>query len=192
MKNYSDSDIISMMQSGDSGSQDRAFRFLYQQYYGLIESLVVRNSGRSEEVKDIFHDGLIVFFNKAKRSDFSLTSSLKTYLYAVCRNLWLLKLKRQKREVVLEDTHEHIQIEQSHFQTLVQTERKELVQQFLGQLGEECRQILELYYYRKLKMVQIQQSLGLVSEQVVKNKKGKCLRRLRENLGSTYHRGLLS
>ncbi|MEM9916822.1 MAG: sigma-70 family RNA polymerase sigma factor [Bacteroidota bacterium] len=188
MKKYSDSDIISMLQSGDRALQDAAFRHLYHCYFGLIESLIVRNSGQAHEVKDVFHDGLIVLFNKVKTADFSLSSTLKTYLYAICRNLWLLKLKKQKREVVLEDTHERMQVEESHFQTLVETERKALVRSMIESLGRECQQILELYYYRRLKMVQIQQTLGLVSEQVVKNKKGKCLRKLRENVAPAYRR----
>lgn len=180
--NLEDQQLLEALQSGDATQQEQVFRQLYRQYYGLIESMVLRNTGQKADVKDIFQDALIVFFNKAKHRDFRLTSTIKTYLFAVCRNLWLAKLRKVNRELPLEEQSLDIPIEADSLQTLEMTERKSLIRQLLQQLGAECQQILELYYFRKMRIVQIQQQLHLASEQVVKNKKGKCLKRVRQSV----------
>ena len=177
-----DEQIIAAFQSGEKLRQEHAFRYLYRQYFGLVESMVLKNSGQANDVADLFQDTLIVFFNKVKQADFQLTSTLKTYLFAISRNLWLMKLKKSKREVQLDDGFMELPAEESVFQTLEMTEQKTLIRQLIAQLGEECQKILELYYFRKMRMAQIRLSLHLSSEQVAKNKKSKCLKQVRKSV----------
>ena len=179
---FSENEIMAALQSGDASSQEKAFRYLYRQYYGLVESLVVTNSGAREDAADIFHDGLIVLFNQVKQGSFQLKSTLKTYLYSICRNLWLMKLRRGKKETRLEEKHESLQIAEDHFQTLEMTEKKNLIVQLLQELNEDCRKILELFYFRKMKMEQIRQMLNLANEQVAKNKKSRCMKSIRSKV----------
>ncbi|MCB0617191.1 MAG: sigma-70 family RNA polymerase sigma factor [Saprospiraceae bacterium] len=188
MKDSSDQTILEHLRSGDPLRQDEAFRHLYREYFGLVENLVRNNSGDPGEARDVFQDAVIVLFNKAKAADFRLTSSLKTFLYSICRNLWLMELRKRKRTTTLEDRHEFIPVEESIFQTLVQTEEKNLLVRLLQNLGEDCQRILELFYYQRMRMVQIQQAMSLSSEQVAKNKKHKCLQRLRSMVAE--HPGL--
>ncbi len=179
---------LQRLQSGDARQQDEAFRLLYRQYYGLVESLVVTNNGTPEQAKDIFQDGIIVLFNKVKNEDFVLSSSLKSYLFAICRNLWLMKLRTAGREPSLESHHEHIPLDDNLFDTLVVTEKKLLIAELLGKVGEDCRQILGLFYYQKTPMAKIMEVFGLGSEQAAKNKKSQCLKKLRELvLGSPFY-----
>ena len=182
MNELEDNELISLFQSGETAKQERAFRYFYRQYFGLIESLIVSNSGQKEEVADIFHDALIVLFNKAKHPDFSINSSVKTYFYSICRNLWLMKLRRSKRNIALQDQHEQIEIDDNQLKTLEMNERKTLLLSLLEEMGEECQRILELFYFQKMKIKQIQKELNLVSEQVTKNKKGKCLKKIRTKI----------
>lgn len=183
MQNYlEDQQLITALQSGDTNRQETVFRQIYRQYYGLVESMVLKNSGQINDVADLFHDTMIVFFNKAKQPDFQLSSTIKTYIFAISRNLWLMKLKKNKKEIQVETAQMESPIEEEFYKTLELTERKKLIRQLIGQLGEECQKILELYYFRKMRMVQIQKSLALTSEQVAKNKKSKCLKRIRKSV----------
>lgn len=179
MGHLTDDEILSHFQSGSPALQEAAFRQIYREYYGMVESLVVKNNGSPELAKDVFQDGLIVFFNKAKLGDLRLTSSLKTYLYSICRNLWLMQLRRSKREVAIEDAPAHVPIEMDFFQTLVVDEKQKIIVQLLEKMGEECQKILELFYYRHMNMVKIMEAFGLGSEQAAKNKKSQCLKKLR-------------
>lgn len=175
----SDSAIIEALKSGEGARQEYAFRYLYRNYFGLIESLIVSNTGHQEDAADIFHDGLIVLFNRIKKGDFQLKSTIKTYLYSICRNLWLMKLRRGKRETSLEDQHERMHIQEDHFKTLERNERKDLIVKLLKEINEDCRKILELFYFRKMKMNDIRSVLSMASEQVAKNKKSRCMKAIR-------------
>ena len=60
----------------------------------------------------------------------------------------------------------------------------------MDELGETCKKILLLYYYENQSMKEILTSLNYENEQVVRNKKYKCLKRLEELLASNkslYH-----
>ncbi len=138
------------------------------------------NSGTLEQAKDVFQDGIIVLFNRVRWGDFLLTGTLKGYLYTICRNLWLMKLRTAGREPTLESHHERIPLEDDLFKSLESTERQRLIAGLLGKLGEDCHHIFDLFYYQKLSMSKIMDAFGLGSEQAAKNKKAQCLGKLRE------------
>ena len=150
MQHLPDSEIIELLQSGEPALQENAFRYLYRQFFGLVESLVVQNNGAPEDVKDVFQDGLIVLFNNAKKEGFTLSSTLKTYLYAICRNIWLMKLRKTKHETPLQDQHKYIPVDGNIFDTLLTNERKQLVADLLSNLGADCRRLIELFYFNKM------------------------------------------
>src|SRR4051794_2906221 len=59
-----------------------------------------------ELLKDIYHDALIVLFEKARPGAFRLTCSLQTYLNSVCRNQLLNVLRRDARTKPLNEGSE--------------------------------------------------------------------------------------
>jgi len=64
-----------------------AYHLLYTFYYPAIESFTKRNNGTSSDAEDIFQETIIVLLDKVPRKDFILTSSIKTYIFAVASNL---------------------------------------------------------------------------------------------------------
>lgn len=193
MKTLDDQSIVNYLQSGDPEQQEAALRFVYRQYYGLVESLVVTNSGKKEDVPDLFQEVVIVLFNQIKQPDFTLRYTLKAFIYAIAKNLWLMNLRRQKHQPLqLDESIANIMLDESYFKTLESNEKKELIKSLILQLGEECQRIIHLFYYRKMRMAQIKEVMTLASEQVAKNKKSKCLGRLRKNvLESAYYQEAL-
>ncbi|MFT4760398.1 MAG: RNA polymerase sigma factor (sigma-70 family) [Paraglaciecola sp.] len=180
MNQLSDHQIVEFLQSGNSQAQNTAMRQLYKDYYRMIAKLVLDNSGSDDSVKEIFQNGIIVFFNKVKQSDFELNSTCKTFLYAICKNLWLSELRKNKRQTPLQTQHQEIASEENIAVSLEVTEQQQLLLQLLEKTGDECKKILLRYYYYRLRIKQIQEELNLTSEQVVKNKKGKCIAKLRK------------
>lgn len=176
-----DEDILHHLQSDRGSMQDRGFSALYQQYYGMIEQLVLRNNGAVDDAADIFQDGLVALFHKVRSVDFQLTASLKTFLYAICRNLWLMKLRKRKRETPITEVHqETVGLDAEALQLLEDNDRNQLVAAGLSQLGEDCQRVLQLYYFEKCRMKNIAEQMGYSGEQVAKNKKSRCMRKLRE------------
>ena len=172
MSQLTDQQLIAYIQSGDSKQQDIALRQLYRLHYLSVVKLVLDNNGTKEDATEIFQSGMIIFFNKAKQPAFELTSTSKTYLYAICKNIWYESLRKRKRNAPLEATYENIASNENISADLELNERSQLLLHLVEQLGSECQQILVRFYYYRQKIRQIQEELGQTSEQVVKNKKG--------------------
>jgi DNA-directed RNA polymerase specialized sigma subunit len=83
------------------------------------------------------------------------------------------------REEKYERGQERTEMDVSHF--IADRESKEQVMSLVGQLGETCKKILLMFYYNNLSIKEILESLDYENEQVVRNKKYKCLKQL-ENM----------
>lgn len=173
----SETDLLNALKRGESA----AFRQLYTAHYGMIRFFVIQNSGREEEAADLFQDALVVLYEKLNSETFVLTASLKTFLYSVCRNLWLKKLSKD-RTVPLTDFEPAD--EAFDFSEAEEDENKKaLLRRSVAQLGESCRRLLLLFYYFKKSMQEISTELGYTNADNAKNQKYKCLQRLK----TIYH-----
>lgn len=180
MKEIRDAILLDWIISGDNKRRDAAFEHIYKKYYPSVEGHVLRNQGTLEEVKDLFQDAVIVFYNQVLRGNFKRESSIKTYLFAICKNLWLKRLSKKKVKTDLENLNEQSDEQMGIDEMLIGNEEEQLIAQLVEQLGLSCQKLLTLFYYDKLSMKQIQKTLGLTSVQVAKNKKLKCMKKLRE------------
>lgn len=185
MRELSNKEIVHLIQSGIPKEEEVVFRYFYRSYYGIIENLILNNSGNISDVPDIFQDSILVFYHSVKKNKFQANSTVKTYFYSICNNLWKKELKQKKREVTFSKLEiEPIQLDDSIFETLESTEKRNLIIQLLEGIGKQCQELLEAFYFRKMKIKDIQLLLNYSSEQVLKNKKGKCMKTLREKVVS--------
>jgi len=180
MSELDDKELMALLKSSNSSENDKGFRYMYKEYHGMIQNVVSNNSGDRQEGEDIFQDGLIVLFNQAKKPDFELRCTIKTYLYSICRNLWLKKLRKSSRIVELTDSvKQFVTVDESQLKTLEVNEEKEIVASYLDQLSEGCQGILKYFYFEKKKMTEIAELMGLANEQGAKNKKSMCMKKLK-------------
>ncbi len=185
MAKFTDEEMALGLKSGTKLERHRIFEQLYEESLGPIKHLILKNSGSEEAAKDIFQDAIIVLNNKLKQPDFTLTSSIKTYLYSVARFLWMNQLKKNKREAPLLDDYQFIPIEAKALVTLEQDEKSEALQGIINQLGKDCKVVLNAYYFERLRMKEIAKQMKLANEQVARNKKSKCLAQLRKLAGNS-------
>ncbi len=61
----------------------------------MIRHLVTRTGGNSEDVKDIFQEGLMILIEKTDDRNFALTCRFKTFLYCICKHLWDSVIEQQ-------------------------------------------------------------------------------------------------
>jgi len=181
---FTDEEIMTKLRSKDSATINMAMRHLYKEYHGLIYNLVSKNSGNEEDAKDVFQEGLISFYNQVIHKDLKLTCTIKTYLYSVCRNLWLAKLRKLSKEDALTDTESFVSLEKDELQTMINSERSTIISKVIGQLDEDCQKILLYFYYQKKSIKEITASLSSPSDQATKTKKSRCMDRLRNMVKS--------
>src|SRR5882762_1313865 len=80
-----------------------ALKQLYKENYSMILRLVVNNNGTEQEAKDVYQDAIIHFYERLSQTEFALTCKVKTYLYAVCRKLWLQQLALRNKHVRIDE-----------------------------------------------------------------------------------------
>jgi DNA-directed RNA polymerase specialized sigma24 family protein len=90
-----EADLVDGLKQGRTESLKK----IYQSYYPVISSLVLRNNGSEFEAKDIFQESVILLYEKLQQPEFRLTCSIKTFIYAVSKRLWLKKWNEQKVKI---------------------------------------------------------------------------------------------
>src|SRR5688572_14456811 len=83
-----------------------AFRKLYTLHYAMVRYLVLNNSGREEDARDIFQETMVVLYEQAREGKLPENSSLKTWIYAISRNKWLKQLEKNSRHKKFTDFEE--------------------------------------------------------------------------------------
>jgi RNA polymerase sigma factor (sigma-70 family) len=166
-----DTELIQSLAKADSA----AFEYLYKHHYGMVQNLVVKNSGNAEDASDLFQEVLIILYEKIRDNKLVLTSSLKTYLYSVARNQWLKKLQAGRKKILLENFEEFIPVDIDEEEAMT-TELNKL----LDEIGEACRKLLVLFYYHKKSMEEICVELNYQNTDSAKNQKYKCIQRLKK------------
>lgn len=190
-REWTDESLIKTLRSKNDQEVNEAFKHLFRDYFPSIKNYITANNGTIDDAEDIFQDGLIVLYKKVRNENFELTSALKTYVYSICKYIWFNRV-RKKKEVELEEGADFLLPDEDQLTILIKTEAGELIADLFGELGEECKNLLILFYYKRKKMKEIAQQLQLVSEQVAKNRKSRCLKKLREKvMESPYYQDIL-
>ena len=171
-------------------SDKHSIETIYRENYSMIQYFVINNNGSADDARDIFQEAMVVLYEKSKDTTFSLNCQIKTYVYSICRRLWLKRLQQLNRFTSqvesLEETipvEEDIELEEKRNADFVIMERA------LTSLGEPCKGLLEAYYLQKKDMTEIATTFGYTNADNAKNQKYKCLMRLKKLFFSQYNIG---
>lgn len=166
---------------------DMAIRSVYRDHFENLTWLVKNNSGNQQDAEDIFQEVLVNFISLVQKDKFRGESSIKTFLFSMTKHTWLNELKKRGRSEARELKYEKAQDkEEADVSNLMSDrEEKKQVMDLVAQLGDTCKKILVLFYYENRSMKEILSSLEYENEQVVRNKKHKCLKKLEQMITST-------
>lgn len=184
-KIFTDEEISAMILQ--KKNQNLALNQLYAQYYEIMAQYVIRNTGSEDDAADIIQEVMLVFVRLIEEGKFRGESTIKSYLYGILKNLWISEIRKRKATNL---RHEKYQLKSSPWEadiseTLSQQENLRFVMELFSQLGEACKTILTLFYYEELPMKEICEKLEFSSEQVLRNKKYKCLKALTDSVSKS-------
>lgn len=162
-------------------NDDKSLETIYLDNFPMVAKMILQNNGSEDDAKDIFQEAMIVLYEKVQEGNFILSSRLKTFLYAVCRRLWLKKLQGNALNgPIYEELEETTPVEE----TLEAQEEKDLLfskmEASMEKIGEPCKTILEDYYIHRKSMLEIADRFGYTNAENAKNQKYKCLMRLKK------------
>lgn len=152
----------------------KALNGLYQAL-PLTKKYIQTNSGNADDAKDIFQDALVALYKKIQERNFALSVPLKTYLLAIVRNLWMAELRRRNKWPL---TTEMADIAD---EAPAGDDKSGFAAAAFNLLGEKCRQLLILFYFKKKSFREISASLAFGDEKTAKNQKYRCLQKAKEN-----------
>ena len=165
----------------------KAIETIYKENFNLIQALVVNNSGSAEDAKDIFQEAMIVLYQKVQSGSFELNCQIKTFVYSVCRRLWLKRLMQQSKYSLHENTEDLVLVDEEMEEHEKRDNDFVLMEKAMGSLGEPCKSLLEAFYLQKKNMQEIAGSFGYTNAENAKTQKYKCLMRLKK-LFFTQHK----
>ncbi|MBL7747108.1 MAG: sigma-70 family RNA polymerase sigma factor [Chitinophagaceae bacterium] len=179
-RNFPDSELVDNLRTGQQ--MDETIRALYRGHFDSLSWYVMNNSGSRQDAEDIFQEVMVSFIDLVKKDKFRGESTVKTFLYSLNRHTWLNELKRRGRASLREEKFEKAQdrVEADAGHHIADREGKAEVMRLVGELGDTCRKILVLFYYENMSMKEILDATDYENEQVVRNKKYKCLKQLEQ------------
>lgn len=179
-----DNELINMLKESND-----VMTFIYEKHKDYCLKFMNSMFDDRDEIKDIYQDAVIVFYEKAISPQFQLTCSIQTYLNSICRNQVLVRLAKLKKNVSanqmdnegflenltdwFDDSH---QVNNDRVATLkgILTEMKES--------ANKCYEILVRFFYQNQTMEKIAQALDYTNADNAKNQKYRCQEKLKSEM----------
>lgn len=171
---------------------EKKLRKVYEDNRDKFINFAKRYNLPQDDVIDIYQDAYVAFYNNVMSGKIKkMTSSISTYLFSIGKYLIFDKMKKNNKTISSdynmdivrdqEDVMENITIdtkELTHEQQLLRTHFKDL--------GKQCQELLNLFYYRGFTIKDILNHGDYKSENVIKSAKSRCLKSLKERINSNY------
>ncbi len=182
-------DVI-LLEELKRGSDD-AFKKVYQDNRTKFLSFAKKYGLESQDILDIYQDSYITLYeNIVSGKLIELSSTLSTYLISIGKYKILERLRKKKHKVNDESifnfyNENDVSIEAFDLEFEKLTTKEELLAMYFDQLGEKCKAILIMFYYKKYSIKEIMSFGNYNSENVVKSQKSRCLKTLKQLFHST-------
>ena len=126
----------------------------------------------------------MVVYKRIITDELSLNSSFKTFFYSVCRNIWLQRLEKHKKQ-----NHEFVDFEtitaipESTFEEIndIENKKQKLYQLHFLNLSEDCQKVLQLFL-KKISLREIANIMGYKTENYAKTRKFNCKEELKTRI----------
>lgn len=142
---------------------------LYEDTFPAVAAFVAKMGGSPDDAKDIFHDAMVLFFEKHIIPD-----NPGAYILGIAKHLWIRKYHHDKHRVSLDDVERSI--------TIPDEEPMPVSQRLLRLIeisGKTCLELLQAFYYEKLSPQRIAKTFNYSTAHSATVQKFKCLEKLR-------------
>ena len=166
---------------GIEAQDEQVLNYCYRQFGPMIKTWIVNNGGNESAADDIFQDGIIALYTNIRLGKFQPDKAkVSTYLLQICKYKWFDDRKSSyvKKTTMMEQMPEQGENPSLFASDLQQLHQQKQVHAALSMLKEQCRRILNYFYWEKKSMEEI---ASLLSMQInsVKNGKYRCMQSLK-------------
>jgi RNA polymerase sigma factor (sigma-70 family) len=176
MKNQSDQETFLGLKSKDN----KSYEILYKFYYPSVKHFITKNNGSVDDAKDIFQETICVLLEKVPKDDFNLTSSLKTYIFAISSNLWLKRLRDSNKITKTEvGVYEKYLTDYEAAEIDVSENHAERALHVFKRLTNKCIVLLKAIFFDEKDIDSVTKDFGYSNKHSAQNQKFKCLEQAR-------------
>jgi len=152
-----DERLLEFAGAGDAA----AFQQLYERHRNAVFRFAYRLSGSVENAEDLTHDCFLSLIKRAASFETG-RASLRTYLLAATRNLWLKQLRTLGRESALDefDENDFVEVSKEPLGRLLDNEMSLKVAEAVASLPPLQREALVLFEYEGISLNEIASMVG--------------------------------
>lgn len=151
------------------------FTRLYEEVFPKVAKFVANRGGTFEDARDIFHDALVVLYEK--RLEQKALESPENYLIGISKHLWIRKFKDDHKMLALNDTERSITIPEDFYEP-----SENRITALLELTGKKCLHLLRAFYYDDLSLEQIKTIFGFSTTRSASSQKFKCIEKMRNTI----------
>ena len=172
-------ELLERIRSGD----EKAMELVYSQNRKSFIGWCIENySSTEEEAVDHYQDAITIFLEKVMNGSLtSIDSSIKTYVFGIGKNRIRQQFQKENTKARhLDEVAEHYQFLASNKELgdIFSSARDSMLRAF-DDLGDQCKEILRLFYFEKRSMSEIAVEMGFKNEGVSRTTKKRCLEKVR-------------
>ncbi len=183
---YTPKETLQLIKSGN----EEIIAKMYKKYRGEF-LLWIKNKYQctDEEALDAYQESMLVFYNNIKKGKLKkFTSSIKTYLFAIGRNVVLYnrrKFQREQSDITDIEVGKIADSESAQINLQVSDNQKILIDT-LNEMTNTCKSLILLYYTHNLPFKEIAKKLGYKSETVARMQKMRCMKKMKVLVKGRY------
>ncbi len=133
------------------------------------------------DAEDIFQEALLVYSRKLSIPEFELTAEPYHYIKGVCRLIWYNQSRKNSKNRKVDYEDDIIIEDDDWFQKEMKLQR---IEQAISKIGQQCQQLLNMFYNLGKSMREIAQKLDLRNDKVAKVQKYRCINKVKDIIRS--------
>lgn len=172
-----DNEII----EGIERHNNHVLSYVYDEMFVYVESYVGHQGGSVDQAKDIFQEAMIIVYKKIVAGKFLLNCKFSTYLYAVCKRIWIQERKKEYLRSNRMKEMSYASEPDLPYEQGILEDAKALFDKHFSKLSPDCQKIL-LLYFNGLTPEEIRIEMGINTLHHATDKKYRCKKNLIERI----------
>lgn len=168
--------IVELIKQGDIKALEKVYVANKDPFLLFAKKYSISN----DDIVDVYQDAILALRENAIRGKIDGKSELRTYLFGIGKFMIYDVLKKRKRLHLVEDNmfFDKESYKQPLFKPELNTRDKKVKTAFEN-LGDKCKEVLNLFYYRGYTLEEIVEHSNYNNKDVVKSQKSRCIKQLR-------------
>lgn len=159
----------------DRKERELLFQELYEDAFPKVARFIAHRGGSLQDAKDVFHDSLVIFYEKMAAGSLAVQLTNASYLVGIAKHFWNRKFKDDQKSISLDELESKISIPEDFFEP---TDNKLI--NVLEVAGKKCLDLLRAFYYDNIELQRLTEMFGFSSVHSASVQKYKCLGKMRE------------